>query len=100
MAHVYLLQGTEYERGWGSRPAGFLAFAFAANAQNYEAEEARRRSSGNTPDEYTKYDKYGFHPASEYMQELCVKNPAGVYIDKLEELAWSQDQRKVKYSLY
>lgn len=62
---VHLIQGTEYERGWGQRPDGYVAFLSKEAAVVYiESYNARNNTAKEAPDEYTVYTYIGIHECS------------------------------------
>lgn len=70
----YLVEMTEYERGWGSRPDGFLVFTTEQKAKAYiETVLAERNNSRLIPpDYYVNYEYIGPKPvcSSKYFQFL------------------------------
>lgn len=54
---VYVVEMTEYERGWGNRPDGYLAFATEEDADAYLKAEYQIRWGRSVP-EYTEYTDY------------------------------------------
>lgn len=62
---VFVLEGTEYERGWGQRPDGYVLFKDEEAADEYLRKiDQERRDAQFVPDEYTSYDKRGWHTCS------------------------------------
>lgn len=77
----------EYERGWGSKPDGYLIFKSAAIRDAYIAKEyAGRSSAGAAPDYYVNYN---VKPTIQLLPESVHKfNAEGYfYVDKLIQSA-------------
>lgn len=63
---VHCIEGTEYERGWGCRPDGCVAFLSEAAAREYIAEYNEKYNNlPSAPDEYTVYDYIGLKECSQ-----------------------------------
>ena len=56
---LFCITMTEYERGWGSKPDGVLAFASAEAASAYIKMETAGRNSRDVPDCYVSYEDIG-----------------------------------------
>jgi hypothetical protein len=62
---VHVIEGTEYERGWGQRPDGYAAFTSEAAARKFIVEYDRKwNSAKHAPDEFTKYEYIGIKNCS------------------------------------
>lgn len=58
---AYVVEATEYERGWGCRPDGQLVFRTEADADLFMKKVAdERRYATEVPDEYNDYQKIGY----------------------------------------
>lgn len=65
MHYVHVVEGTEYERGWGQRPNGFIAFKTKNDALSFiDRYNARFNSDSNVPNEYTVYTYIGVKECS------------------------------------
>ena len=63
---VHVIEGTEYERGWGCRPDGIVAFKSKEDAETWIASyNAAHNTAKTAPDEYTVYQYIGIHECSE-----------------------------------
>ena len=87
---VFIVEMTEYERGWGQRPDGFLAFGTEDAAKAYVQEETKGRT-GPAPEIYVAYSMLGYRACSPAVlaRVLTASEDANgqcVYIDKLAEL--------------
>jgi hypothetical protein len=68
---VHVIEGTEYERGWGQRPDGFVAFTSEAAARKFIVEYDRKwNSAEHAPDEFTKYEYIGLKTCSQKFFEV------------------------------
>jgi hypothetical protein len=84
---AYLVEMTEYERGWGSRPDGYLAFPTEADARAYVTRQTAGRSIHNVPDEYVAYSMVGYRDCSQRVIDIMQHSGRGfTYIDRLHEL--------------
>ena len=62
---VHVIEGTEYERGWGQRPDGYVAFLSKEAAEAWMADYIKRNhTSKEAPDEYTSYTYVGIRECS------------------------------------
>jgi hypothetical protein len=60
MEKVHVIEGTEYERGWGSRPDGYIAFKSKAEADAYiTGYNKEYNSAAHAPDCYTTFSYIG-----------------------------------------
>lgn len=83
---LYLVEIIEFERGWGQRPEGYLAFLNESEADNYIVEETKDRV-GSAPDVYWNYYKIGYQEANRSnIQKVKKSDRKRIYIDKLKEL--------------
>lgn len=57
---AFVIQVTEHERGWGSRPDGHIIFKTEADADLWLLKVYNERRNQPTPDEYDSYDKIGY----------------------------------------
>ena len=81
---LYVIEMIEYERGWGSKLDGYLAFPNEEAGKSYIAEQTKDRV-GPAPDYYVNYEVVGYKPASNAKIAEVLK--AGrTYVDKLSEL--------------
>jgi hypothetical protein len=65
MNAVHVIEGTEYERGWGCRPDGFVAFTSKEAALKFIVDYDRANNNlAHAPDEYTKYEYCGIAECS------------------------------------
>lgn len=63
---VHVIEGTEYERGWGCRPDGLVAFKSKEDAEAWIASyNARHNTAKTAPDEYTVYNYLGIRECSQ-----------------------------------
>jgi hypothetical protein len=85
---AYIVEMTEYERGWGSRPDGYLAFPTEADAKAYVTKETAERSIHNVPDEYIAFSMVGYRECSPRIIESMANSGCRgfTYIDRLDEL--------------
>lgn len=81
---AFIVEMTEYERGWGQRPDGFLVFPTQEAAKAYVDNETKDRT-GPVPDEYVRYDLIGYKPVSAAIMRKLELN-GRTYVDKLQEL--------------
>lgn len=83
---VFSVAITEYERGWGSKPDGYIAFLTEHEADKFIS-TATADYTGPAPDYYLAYDKVGFHTASEaFMQRLETTASGYLYYDRHADL--------------
>lgn len=86
MTEVVVLRGTEYERGWGSRPDGYMVFLNQADMVKFLADEQAKKLD-YVPDEYTMYDNIGLREVSPRVFQILVdRQGSALYVDKLDEL--------------
>jgi hypothetical protein len=84
---VYVVQMTEYERGWGQRPDGNLAFVNEADAREYVALQTADRT-GPVPDEYVAYNLVGYRECSKaFFEQLRCNDRGFKYFDRIGELS-------------
>lgn len=58
---AFVLEATEFERGWGCRPDGFVSFKTEADADKFLAKvELEMKAASEVPYEYTTYEKVGY----------------------------------------
>jgi hypothetical protein len=81
---VYMVEMTEYERGWGQRPDGFLAFVDEECAKAWVADTTKDRT-GPAPDIYVRYSKIGYKPCSRKFAE-DVGHKGRMYVNRLSDL--------------
>lgn len=69
---VHVIEGTEYERGWGRRPDGYVAFMSKDAAEMYIANYIERNHpvGSSVPDEYTVYEYIGLKECSQAFAKL------------------------------
>lgn len=83
---LFVIEITEYERGWGQRPEGYLVFLNEAAADNYIADEYKSRQ-GPAPDVYWNYTKIGYKDASPAaISSVKKSDDKRIYIDKISQL--------------
>lgn len=83
---VYVIEGTEYERGWGCRPDGYVAFTSLDAAEKYIVDfNAKYNNEKSAPDEYTRYEYIGLKECSAKIYGT-VKANGSYYVNKLKEL--------------
>ncbi len=83
---LFVVEIVEYERGWGQRPEGYLAFLNEAAADNHIADEYKDRV-GSAPDVYWNYNKIGYKDASpESISKAKKAKNKRIYVDKIDEL--------------
>jgi hypothetical protein len=83
---VFVVEMTEYERGWGSRPDGNLAFVSEDAAKKYVQKQTADRT-GPAPDEYVAYDLVGYRECTPaFFQKLKDNSRGFQYFDRLGEL--------------
>jgi len=72
---VHVIEGTEYERGWGCRPDGFAAFPTEEAAKAWIRDYDRKYNNlPSAPDEYTKYEYLGLREASPtFVRDMLAK---------------------------
>lgn len=60
---VHVIEGTEFERGWGCRRDGYVAFITKEAAEAFIVDyDAKHNTSKHAPDEYTTYEYIGIKP--------------------------------------
>lgn len=97
MNMVYVVLTIEYERGWGSKPDGYLAFLSKKSADDFIKTQTKDRN-GPAPDYYVNYEHVGEKPCSLDFQLAVMASKYGfLYADTCEELLWSTERRKSKY---
>jgi hypothetical protein len=72
---VHCIEGTEYERGWGCRPDGNIAFLTKDAAEAYIADyNAKYNNEKHAPDEYTIYTYAGILECSQaFLNDVATK---------------------------
>lgn len=86
MNAVHLIEGTEYERGWGQRPDGYVAFTSKDAALKYITDYDKKYNNlAHAPDEYTKYEYCGIAECSPEFENQVIDR-GSKYIFKLSEL--------------
>jgi hypothetical protein len=86
---IYAIELVEHERGWGTRPEGYIGFLTEADADAYikdeNAAEVKRNPSGVATDVYWSHHKIGYLPCSPtFLKE--VKKIGKRYFDRVAEL--------------
>ena len=81
---AYVLECTEYERGWGQRPDGYLAFQKAADLKAFLVEDQKTKAAGKeTPYCYITYTDIGIKSCSTtFFNSIGQRR----YFDQLSEL--------------
>lgn len=98
MNEVYVVQMIESESGWGKRPDGYLAFMNQESADAYVLNETKDRK-GPAPAIYVQYHSIGRKPcSSDFLLSLIASKNGRLYVDRLEEMFWTQEQRAKKYT--
>jgi hypothetical protein len=65
MNAVHVIEGTEYERGWGQRPDGYVAFNSKEAALKYIVDYDKKYNNlPSAPAEFTKYSYVGIKECS------------------------------------
>ena len=83
---VHVIEGTEYERGWGCRPDGYVAFTNKADAELYIAEYNKKYNNlPSAPDEYTTYQYIGIKDCSPAFLRL-VKQKGSHHFNRKSEM--------------
>lgn len=87
---VFIVEMTEYERGWGQRPDGFLAFVTEDAAKAHVYEETADRT-GPAPDEYVSYSMIGYRACSSAFLQKTLTAATSldrpfIYVDQVREL--------------
>jgi hypothetical protein len=83
---VHVIEGTEYERGWGQRPDGFVAFTSEAAARKFIVEYDRKwNSAEHAPDEFTKYEYIGVKECSIGFHKVVTAQKSK-HFDRISEL--------------
>jgi len=83
---LFVVEITEYERGRGQRPEGYLAFLNESAADNHIADEYKDRV-GSAPDVYWNYSKVGYKEASaESISKVKKAKNKRIYVDKIDQL--------------
>lgn len=78
-SYVHVIEGTEFERGWGSRPDGFVAFLSEAAAMKFIEDYERVFNAGTVaPNEYTIYSYVGLKSCSATFFEILSKEQHNV----------------------
>lgn len=69
---VHVIEGTEFERGWGCRPDGFVAFTTRRAADEWITDYNKKyNNKTSAPDEYTTYDYVGLKECSKaFLEEV------------------------------
>lgn len=87
---VFIVEMTEYERGWGQRPDGFLAFVTEDAANLYVQEKTKGRKFGSAPDVYVAYNMIGYRVCSATILQKTLAAASSdrpfIYLDKIQEL--------------
>lgn len=82
----YVVEMTEYERGWGQRPDGYMAFLTEDAANEYITEQTKDRT-GSAPDVYVNYSKVGYRETNPKFLTSIKKSPSKrIYFDRMNEL--------------
>lgn len=82
----YVVEMTEYERGWGQRPDGYVAFLTEDAANEYIAEQTKDRT-GSAPDVYVNYSKVGYRETNPKILTSIKKSPSKyMYFERMNEL--------------
>lgn len=87
-ALVHVIEGTEYERGWGQRPDGYAAFKSREDAEAYIDHYNRTHNTAkHAPDCYTTYQYLGEKPASAAFSRKLAESKQGlVFFERMNEL--------------
>lgn len=100
MNTAYMVLMVEYERGWGSRPDGYLVFANEDSAKAYIIKQNEGRSMLDVPDYYIQYELIGEAPCSLDFQLALVASELGfLAVDDKAEMLWSKERRATKYRI-
>lgn len=83
---VFVVEMTEHDRGWDSRPEGNLAFVSEDAAKKFVHAQTAHRT-GHAPDEYIAYDLTGYRECSPaFFQQVKTDSRGFKYFDRLDEL--------------
>jgi hypothetical protein len=83
---VFIVEMTEYERGWGQRPDGYYAFLTEQAADDHIKEETKDRT-GPAPEVYVAYHKVGYRECDPKFIPVVKKTKTKrLYIDSLKDL--------------
>ena len=86
MNAVHVIEGTEFERGWGHRPDGYIAFPSEDAAMLYiKHYNERYNSAPSAPDVYTDYNYIGIKACSARFEELVASKKLA-FFDRFAEL--------------
>jgi hypothetical protein len=75
----YFVSVTEYERGWGSKPDGYVVFNSEKEADYFLKQEYASRGN-QVPDYYLDYSKSGYRPISQGLAN-AISNNGKAYVD-------------------
>jgi hypothetical protein len=83
---AYFVACVEYERGWGSKVDGYLAFRDQATADKYIAKSMGERTNEAVPDYYTNYNPVGYHPVTAKVEQGIIAAGDGFfYFEHVED---------------
>lgn len=89
METLFVLEGTEYERGWGSRPDGYLILANEKDADAFlEAECLERLKAKTVPDDFTNWDKVGYKVIGPNTKGQIAEGRQSDWMKQHKILAW------------
>lgn len=85
LARVHVIACTEYERGWGSRNEGYMAFMSETAAKKFCSDyDAQHNTASTAPDWYMKWSYDGTYTCSAEFLARVLKEP--VAFTRLKEL--------------
>lgn len=84
---VHVIEGTEFERGWGQRPDGYIAFQTEAEARQYIIDfDKRCNNLSYVPDDYTKYIYIGIKPCTALFRRMLDVSKKPSHFNNLKDL--------------
>ena len=84
---VHLIEGIEYERGWGQRPDGYVAFKTEEAARLFIVNYDKQHNNlFYAPDEYTKYTYIGVRQCTHAFLNAFSGKLGYKHFDRISEL--------------
>lgn len=84
---AFVLECTEYERGWGQRPDGYLIFQTEEDLSKFLEDDAReKRATTETPAYYSAYHRLPARKARADFFGMLPPDRRCKYVDKLSDL--------------
>ena len=82
---AFVVEATEFERGWGQRPDGYVCFEHEDFATTFLKEDHDKKVGTSVPDYYVNYTKVGYKECSRRNMDK-IRDHGKLWINNFNEL--------------